>query len=233
MFVLSYIYISTIFYNILLCQSGQGYGYIWQVKGHKILCHFINTADKWCLVNGQQLWMWFGTFTHACTAPQWMVVGNWHLQGRQPSPWGRSPVSFGQIDLGSVFQGNSQDKGPSSLALPRMVHHQWPAAPDVIWHIYSNLYCSSRDGGRDLLSSGESAPTMGQVPCKFWADRPHSFFSQQLLMWFGTFTLGSAASMGFSVWTFCLQWMLLSPWGRSPVSFEQELQDKEFMSHNY
>ena len=36
---LSYIYISTIFYNILLCQSGQGYGYIWEVKGHKILCH--------------------------------------------------------------------------------------------------------------------------------------------------------------------------------------------------
>ena len=33
--VLSYIYISTIFYNILLCQSGQGYGYIKQVKGYK------------------------------------------------------------------------------------------------------------------------------------------------------------------------------------------------------
>ena len=49
-------------------------------------------------------------------------------------------------------------------------------APDVIWHIYSHLYCSSRDGGRhlaplsggrDLLSLGEAAPTMGKVPCEF------------------------------------------------------------------
>ena len=47
----------TIFYNILLCQSGQGYGYIWQVKGYKIPCYFINTQDKWCLVDGQQLQM--------------------------------------------------------------------------------------------------------------------------------------------------------------------------------
>ena len=54
---LSYIYIATILHDILLCQSGQGYGYIWQVKGYKILCHFINTADKWCLVDGQQLQM--------------------------------------------------------------------------------------------------------------------------------------------------------------------------------
>ena len=23
-----------------------------------------------------------------------------------------------------------------------------PVAPDVIWHSYSHLYCSSRDGGR-------------------------------------------------------------------------------------
>ena len=57
-----------------------------------------------------------------------------------------------------------------------MVHHQWPAAPDMIWHIYSHLYCSSRDGGRDLPSSGEAAPTMGQVPCEFAADRPNFIF---------------------------------------------------------
>ena len=80
--------------GILLCQSGQGYGYIWQVKGYKILCYFINTADKWCLVDGQQLCMWFGTFTHTCTAPRGMVVGNRHLQGMLHSPCGRSPVSF-------------------------------------------------------------------------------------------------------------------------------------------
>ena len=106
-----------------------------------------------------------------------MVVGTCHLQGRQPPPWGRSLVSFGQISLGSVFQGKSRDKGPSSFALPRMVHHPWLAAPDVISHIYSHLYCSSRDGGRDLPSSGEAAPTMGKVPCEFCADRPVFSFS--------------------------------------------------------
>ena len=126
----------------------------------------------------QQLLTWFGTFTCTCTAPQGMVVGTCHLQGRQPLPWGRSPVSFGQISLGSVFQGKSWDKGHSSPALPRMVHHQWVVAPTVIWHIYSHLYCSSRDGGRDLPSSGEAAPTMGQVPCEFRADRPTFIFQQ-------------------------------------------------------
>ena len=35
---------------------------------------------------------------------------------------------------------------------------------------------SSRDSGRDLLSSGEAAPTMGQVPCEFWADWPTFIF---------------------------------------------------------
>ena len=89
---------------------------------------------------------------------------------------GRSPVSFGQIDLSSVFQGKSQDKGPSSLALYRRVHHPWPVVSDVIWHIYSHLYCSLRDGGRDLPSSGEAAPTMGKVPCEFRADRPAFIF---------------------------------------------------------
>ena len=50
-------------------------------------------------------------------------------------------------------------------------------APDVIWHIYLHLYCFLRDGGRDLLSSGEAAPTMGKVPCEFWADWPGCSFS--------------------------------------------------------
>ena len=51
----------------------------------------------------------------------------------------------------------------------------WPTfifqlvAPDVNWHIYSHLYCSSRNGSRDLPSLGEAAPTMGQVSCEFWA----------------------------------------------------------------
>ena len=55
------------------------------------------------------------------------------------------------------------------------------AAPDVIWHIYSHLYCSSRDGGRDLPSSGEVVPTMGQVPCDFSEDRPGFSFSGEEL----------------------------------------------------
>ena len=119
---------------------------------------------------------WFGTFTHTCTAPRGMVVGTCHLQGRQPLPWRRSPVSFGQIGLGVVYQGKSWDKGPSSLALPRMVHHPWLVAPDMNWHIYSHLYCSLRDGGRDLPSSAEAAPTMGQVPCEFRVDQPTFIF---------------------------------------------------------
>ena len=88
----------------------------------------------------------------------------------------RYPVSFRQISLGVVFQGKSWDKGPSNLVLPRTVHHLWPVAPDVICHIYSHLYCSSRDGGRALPSSGKAAPTMGQVPCEFRADRPTFIF---------------------------------------------------------
>ena len=47
----------------------------------------------------------------------------------------------------------------------------------MIWHIYSHLYCSLWDGDRDLPSSGEAAPTMGKVPCEFWADQPGFSFS--------------------------------------------------------
>ena len=51
----------------------------------------------------------------------------------------------------------------------------------MIWYIYSHLYCSLRDGGRDLPSSGEAAPTMGKVPCEFWADQPGFSFSGEEL----------------------------------------------------
>ena len=63
----------------------------------------------------------------------------------------------------------------------------WPTfifqlvAPDMIWHIYSHLYCSSRDDGRDLPSSGRAAHTMGKVPCEFQADRPGCSFSREEL----------------------------------------------------
>ena len=46
----------------------------------------------------------------------------------------------------------------------------------MIWHIYLHLYCSLRDGGRDLPPSGEAAPTMGQVPCEFRADWANFIF---------------------------------------------------------
>ena len=177
---LSYIYISTIFYNILLCQSVQGYGYIWQVKGCKILCHFINTADKWYLIDGQQLWMWFGTFTHTCTAPQGMVVGNWHLQGRQPSPWGRSPVSSEQIGPDSVFRG-SRVKWPSSLALLRMClingqwlwlwfgtfTHAWPAHQRIVLGTYHLQGRWSLVRGRSPVSFKQIGP--GSVFRGIWA----------------------------------------------------------------
>ena len=57
----------------------------------------------WCIINGWQLQMWFGTLTHTCTAPWGMVVETCCLQGRQPSLWGRSPVSFKQISQPSFF----------------------------------------------------------------------------------------------------------------------------------
>ena len=123
----------------------------------------------WCIIHGWQLQMWFGTFTHTCTAPQGMVAGTCCLQGRQP-------LSFGQIGLGLVFQGKSWDKGPSSLTLPRIVQHPYPVAPDVIWHIYSGQCCFKGVLGMDLLSSGDVALTMGQVPCGFQADWPNFIF---------------------------------------------------------
>ena len=63
-----------------------------------------------------------------------------------------------------------------------MVPHWWPAAPDVIWCIYSHLHCFTGDAGRELTSSREAVLTMGQVPCEFWADWPRfSFFGEAKL----------------------------------------------------
>ena len=52
-----------------------------------------------------------------------------------------------------------------------------PMAPDMIWHIYSHLYCSSKEGGKDLPSSGEAAPAMGS-PVSFEQIGQPSFFSR-------------------------------------------------------
>ena len=83
--------------------------------------------------------------------------GSRHLasSGEAAPTMGKVPCEFQADWPGCSFQGNSWDKGPSSLPLPRMVHHPLPAALDVIWHNYSHLYCSLRDGGRDLPSSGD------------------------------------------------------------------------------
>ena len=45
-----------------------------------------------------------------------------------------------------------------------------PAAADVIWHIYSGQHCFKGVLGMDLLSSGDDALMMGQVPCEFQGD---------------------------------------------------------------
>ena len=60
----------------------------------------------------------------------------------------------------------------------------------------------------------------GRSPVSFGQIGQTSFFSRQLLTWFGTFSLARTASRGFRVWTCCLQGMLPSQWGRSPVSFK-------------
>ena len=145
---------------------------------------------------------------------------------------GQVPWVLSRLAQIQFFRG-SWVKGPSSLALLKMVPHQWPVAlvviwhiysclacslddsardlpssgkvvlgqgqvpcefradqpnfifqlvaPDVIWHIYSHLYCFSRDGERDLPSSGEAAPTMGEVTCEFRADQPGLSFSGEEL----------------------------------------------------
>ena len=183
-----------------------------------------------------------------------------------------------------------------------MVPCWWPAALDVIWHIYSHLHCSKGDGGRESPSSVEAAPTMGQVPCEFWADQPififqpaapdviwhiylHLYCSSrdggrdllslgeafpyhgggplwvlgrlalvqffrgrvetrvlpalpcpgwciihgwQLQTGFGTFTHTCTTPQGMVVGTCHLQWKQPLPWGRSPVSFGQISQPSFF-----
>ena len=108
--------------------------------------------------------MWLGTFTHTCTAPQGMVVRTCCLQGRQPLPWSRSPVSFEQISQTSFFS--------------------WQLLT-VIWHIYSIQCCFKGVLGMDLPSSGDVAVTMGQVPCECWDGAIHLPSSGEVLLGLG------------------------------------------------
>ena len=121
------------------------------------------------------------------------MVGTCHLQGRQPLPWGRSSVSFGQISLGVVFQGNiwpfysgqrcfkgvlgmdllsSENVALTMGHVPYEFQADWlnfifqSAAPEMIWHIYSGQCCLTWDGAIHLLSSGEMLLGLGKVPCK-------------------------------------------------------------------
>ena len=57
-----------------------------------------------------------------------------------------------------------------------MVPHQWPVALVVIWHIYSGQCCFKKVLGMDLLSSGDVALMMGQVPYEFRGDWPTFIF---------------------------------------------------------
>ena len=98
----------------------------------------------------QQLLMWFGTFTLGSTASRGFQVWTCSLQGMLPSQWGRSPVSFEDIGKPSFFS-------------------RWLL-------IYLGQCCFKGVLGMDLLSSGDVAPNMGQVPCEFWADQPNFIF---------------------------------------------------------
>ena len=84
-------------------------------------------------------------------------------------------MGFEQIGPDSLFRG-SQVKRSSSLALLRMVPHQWPVALAVIWHIYSCLAYSLEDSAKDLPSSGKVVLGWGQVPYEFRADWPRFSF---------------------------------------------------------
>ena len=91
------------------------------------------------------------------------------------SPWGRSCVSFKQIGQHSFFRGN-WDKGPSSTAPQVCDSGAWPAAPDVIWHIYSRQPCSK--GKEAFTSCLCSTPphTQGRFPVSFEQISLGSFF---------------------------------------------------------
>ena len=82
---------------------------------------------------------------------------------------------------------SSGDVALTMEQVPCEFRADWPnfifqlAAPNVIWHIYSHLYCSSSDAGIDLPSSREAPLTMWEVPCEFSADQPGFSFSVEEL----------------------------------------------------
>ena len=81
----------------------------------------------------------------------------------------------------------SSGEAAPTMGSPVSFQADWPTfifqlvAPEVIRHIYLHLHCSLKVGGRDLPSSGEAVPTMGEVPCEFRADWPGCSFSGEEL----------------------------------------------------
>ena len=165
--------------------------------------------------------MWVGTFTHTCTAPWGMVVGTCHLQGRQPLPWGRSPVSFEQIIQTSFF---SRWLLTWFGTFTRTCTAPWQMVV-VTCHLQGRqpLPC-----GRSLVSFGQiglgvvfrgrvETRVLPALPCPGWCIIHGRWFQ----MWFGTFTHTCTAHWGMVAGTCHLQGRQPLPWGRSSVSFEQ------------
>ena len=98
----------------------------------------------------------------------------WHIYSGQccfKGLLGMDLLSSGEVAL-------MMEKVPCEFPADRPTFIFQLVAPDVIWHINLHLYCSSRDGDRDLPSLGEAAPTMGKVPCEYWADQLEFSFSE-------------------------------------------------------
>ena len=151
--------------------------------------------------------MWFGTFTHICTAPRGMVAGTYNIQGRQPLPWGMYLVSFEQISQ------------PSFLS--------WLL---LMWFGTFTHTCTAPQrmvAGTCNLQEREPLPWI-RSPVSFEQISQPSFFSLRLLVRFATFTCTCTAPQGIVEGTCHLQGMQPLPWGRSPVSFEQIRQPSFF-----
>ena len=96
--------------------------------------------------------------------------------GEEATTMGQVPCGFWADRPGFSFSGEELRQGSFQPCSAQMVHCQWPVAPDVIWHIYSHLYCSLRDAGRDCCLQVRQPQ-----PCEFQTDRPGFSFSGEEL----------------------------------------------------
>ena len=87
----------------------------------------------------------------------------WHVYSRQhcfKGVLGMDLPSLGDADF-------TMGQVPYEFQADRPTFIFQPKASDTIWHIYSGQHCFKGVRGMDLLSSGDVALTMGQVPCEF------------------------------------------------------------------